>query len=165
MSYILKPTIFGLTMAASVSLSLVEAAYAQGGNDPISGIDMIIKEDPGSRPIRPLSLSTREIKQLNKLKGNARPKFLAKVITPRLAKISERAEASINWNKELQQGLSDHWCGPCKMATSFTLISKSKDPEVTYKVNFNIRFDTRTERSKAPNAEAKSAIKVKTKSQ
>ncbi len=52
-----------LTAAAALTLSLAMGAApasAQGGDDPIEGIDIIIRDLPGSRPIAPVSVGDDE---------------------------------------------------------------------------------------------------------
>ena len=58
-----------LAMAATLGIS---PAFAQGGDDPISGIDIIIKKNPSSQPVTKTSLSRLEITQFNQLKGRDR---------------------------------------------------------------------------------------------
>lgn len=125
------------------TLALPTIGFAQGGDDPMPGIDIIIKIDPSGDPIRHVSLSSGEIKQLNKLKGKARPNYLAKIVAPRLAKLSQGSEPPINWTKTLQQGIGKHWCGPCKMVTSFSVVAKTKEPKTAYKATFKIHFGER----------------------
>ena len=61
-------------------------SYGIGGNDPISGIDIIIKKNPGSKPITNFSLGNGAIKQANTLEGKKRVSYLTKVINDQLNK-------------------------------------------------------------------------------
>ena len=50
-----------LASSLAIAVALSASAFAQGGNDPISGIDIIIKRDPGSQPIKPGEYGQEEI--------------------------------------------------------------------------------------------------------
>jgi len=102
-------TAFGL--AATLGIS---PALAQGGDDPIPGIDIIIKKDPSSQPVVEFSLSGGEMKRFNALKGADRSAYLAKIAAPHLAKVGE-GRSEKEWAEMLTKALGDSWCGPCKM--------------------------------------------------
>ena len=44
-------------LALSAILAVPTQVFAQGGDDPIDGIDIIIKKDPGSQPIMPFGFT------------------------------------------------------------------------------------------------------------
>jgi len=122
-----------ITTAAAITASLMLAsapALAQGGNDPIEGIDIIIKKDPGSHPIKPFSLGAGQIKTLNQLKGADRPTFVLKSIAGRI-------DAGDSFVQSGMKALGKIWCGPCKMADEFTV--KFRDGEVTYTLDLAFR--------------------------
>ena len=74
------------TLAAALTLSLPLAASAdQGGDDPISGIDIIIKQDPSSQPIRNLTLSDRQLDKLGQMKGKDGARYMAEIIVKHIA--------------------------------------------------------------------------------
>lgn len=81
---LLKLSLLSLTLAVP-SLSL-----AAGGNDPIKGIDIIIKEDPGSQPIANIPFTDSEMSQYNELRENDRPTYLNKVIVPKLERVNKK---------------------------------------------------------------------------
>ncbi|PCJ76726.1 MAG: hypothetical protein COA53_00435 [Rhodobacteraceae bacterium] len=89
-------------------------AFAEGGNDPIGGIDIIVKEDPGSQRVVKFSLSGGEVKRFNALKGSERSAYLAKIAAPYLAKVGE-GRSEKEWAGMLTDALGDNWCGPCRM--------------------------------------------------
>lgn len=55
--------LFASAIAISFTMSSMfsSPAFAIGGNDPIPGIDIIIKKNPASRPLRPGSFGEKEI--------------------------------------------------------------------------------------------------------
>lgn len=57
----LSPSAKYLATGLMVALMSAPAVMAQGGNDPIPGIDIIIKRDPGSQPIAPGGFGEKEI--------------------------------------------------------------------------------------------------------
>ncbi|MEM5468268.1 hypothetical protein [Celeribacter marinus] len=91
-----------LTCAALLGFS---PAYAIGGNDPINGIDIIIKEDPGSRPIAPFSLSDGELKQINSVENQDRPKMTLSII-------AKRIEAGNGFVEAAMKAYSGQGCPP-----------------------------------------------------
>ncbi len=95
-------------LAASYALTIGGAVQAEGGNDPISGIDIIIKKDPGSKPIKPFSFDEREIKQINTLRGDDRPIYTLKIIAQEIG----AGEAFVAAGAKAFENI---WCGPCKM--------------------------------------------------
>jgi hypothetical protein len=111
---------FSATLMTTVGL---RPAFAIGGDDPINGIDIIIKKNPGSQPIKPFSLTEREIKQLNVLKGADRPMFVLKTVAVRI-------DAGENFVKSGMNALGTIWCGPCKMRDEIEV--QFTDAKVTY---------------------------------
>lgn len=82
------------------------AILAQGGNDPISGIDVIIKKDPGSKKVADFSLSDKEIKlQKRKMSFDDRRAYLVKSIAPRLEKLNKTNGWKIDWKPVLLKAL------------------------------------------------------------
>jgi hypothetical protein len=100
---------FGMSMMAGLS-----PALAVGGNDPITGIDIIIMKDPSSQPIKPFSLNGGDIKMLNGLKGADRPAYVLKTI-------AKRIDAGDEFVASGMKALDDIWCGPCKMVNDISV--------------------------------------------
>lgn len=120
----IPPKVTALILTATLTTTLgLPPAFAIGGNDPIPGIDIIIKKDPGSKPIQPFSLNEREIKQLNALKGSDRPAFVLKSVAGRI----DADESFVNSGMKV---LGDIWCGPCKMVDEISI--KFRDDKMTY---------------------------------
>jgi len=122
-----------ITTAAAISASLMLAAapaLAQGGNDPIEGIDIIVKKDPSSQPIKPFSLDEGQIKTLNRLKDADRRTFVLKSIAGRI-------EAGESFVPSGMTALGEIWCGPCKMADEISVTFR--DGEVTYTLDLTFR--------------------------
>jgi hypothetical protein len=112
--------------AAALGMTLMTGlspAMAQGGNTPVEGIDIIIKEAGISPPIKPFSLNGGEIKTLNKLKGADRPAFVLKTVAKRIG-------AGDSFVQSGMKALGDIWCGPCKMADEIAV--KFPDGKTTY---------------------------------
>jgi len=104
-------------------------ALAIGGDDPIEGIDIIIKKNPGSKPINPYSLTGIEIKMLNELKGVDRPAFVLKTIAKHIGEDGEFIDSGM-------KALGDIWCGPCKMVNDISV--KFPVGETTYMLDLHI---------------------------
>jgi hypothetical protein len=116
-----------LTLTAIAGLS---PALAAGGNDPIKGIDIIIKKDPGSQPIKPFSLGGSELEKLNAFQGTDRPRFVLKTIGTRL-------DAGKGFVTSGMTALGKIWCAPCKMADSFQV--KFPHDDATYTISITMR--------------------------
>lgn len=68
----------------------------QGGDDPMPGIDIIIKEDPSLVPIPPASPSRGQLKKLSKLKGSDSAQYLSKIIAGHIKKHGGGGKVSVN---------------------------------------------------------------------
>lgn len=123
--------------ASALSLAALSAlpANAIGGNDPIPGIDIIIKKNPGSRPIKPFSLSGGQLKKLNGLKGKDGAMYLAKIIAKHLA--GQECCGKINAGDLIASPLIKEWCAPCKMADEISFKFKAQD--ATFAVTLKIK--------------------------
>jgi len=120
---LLKLSLLSLTLAVP-SLSL-----AAGGNDPIKGIDIIIKKNPGSQPIANIPFTDSEINQYNELRENDRPAYLNKVIVPKLERVNKKYNYDIKWNPIIEKGIEQQWCitVPCDAKT--TVVMQLNIPE------------------------------------
>ena len=95
-------------LAATTALS--SAAFAQGGNDPIEGIDIIMKKDPSEEAIRnPFSFGEEELKTLNSLKGMDRPALIAGYAAQYAQKQARGAAPKGGWDAALKKGLIADW--------------------------------------------------------
>ena len=61
MTVSLSTSVKYITTGLAAALMSAPAAWAIGGNDPIEGIDIIVKENPGSQPITPGRFGEKEI--------------------------------------------------------------------------------------------------------
>lgn len=107
----------------SLTLAVPSLTFAAGGNDPIIGIDIIIKEDPGSQPIANIPFTDSEINQYNKLRESDRPAYLTKVIVPKLERVNQKYNYDINWNPIITKGVEQQWCitVPCDAKTTVVM--------------------------------------------
>lgn len=114
---LLKLSLLSLTLAVP-SLSL-----AAGGSDPIKGIDIIIKKDPGSQPIANIPFTDSEISQYNELRENDRLAYLNKVIVPKLERVNQKYNYDIKWNPIIEKGIEQQWCitVPCDAKTTVVI--------------------------------------------
>ena len=94
-------------LAATTALS--SAAFAQGGDDPISGIDIIMKKDPSQEPIKPVSFGEEELKKLNSLKGMDRPALIAGYAAQYAQRQAGGAAPKGGWDAALRKGLIADW--------------------------------------------------------
>lgn len=111
--------------------------FAQGGNDPVPGIDVIITTAgiKGVNPVEVYGLNSGELEKYNSMKAKGRAGYLARIIAVKMNKISEGASPKGGWQKLLQNSLTKKWCGPCKMV-AFTVQAKTAKPDASYKITF-----------------------------
>ncbi|WP_417244840.1 hypothetical protein [Celeribacter sp.] len=137
-TFLLGAAAFGMSMMAGLS-----PALAIGGDDPIPGIDIIIKKNPGSKPINPYSLTGSEIKMLNQLKGADRPVFVLKTVAKHIGEDGEFVGSGM-------KALGDIWCGPCKMVNDFSV--KFPVGDATYMLDLHIHGDGKDARMESAQA-------------
>ncbi|WLP94225.1 hypothetical protein [Psychrobacter sp. M13] len=119
---LLKLSLLSLTIALP-SLALSSLALAAGGDDPITGIDIIIKKDPGSQPIANIPFTDSEMSQYNELRENDRPAYLNKVIVPKLQSVNQKYNYPIKWDDIIEKGIEQQWCitVPCNAKTNMII--------------------------------------------
>lgn len=107
----------------SLTLAIPSLAFAAGGNDPITGIDIIILKDPSSQPIANIPFTDSEMRQYNALKGDDRPAYLTKVIVPKIERVTKKYNYDINWNPIITKGIEQQWCitVPCNAKTNMIM--------------------------------------------
>ncbi len=113
----------------SLTLALPSLSLAAGGNDPITGIDIIIKEDPGSQPIANIPFTDSEISQYNELRENDRLAYLNKVIVPKLERVNQKYNYDIKWNPIIEKGIEQQWCITVPCDTKSTMVIQLTIPE------------------------------------
>lgn len=125
---LLKLSLLSLTIALP-SLALSSLALAAGGDDPITGIDIIIKKDPGSQPIANIPFTDSEMSQYNELRENDRPTYLNKVIVPKLERVNKKYNYDIKWNPIIEKGIEQQWCITVPCDTKSTMVIQLTIPE------------------------------------
>lgn len=102
-----KRTFLSHATALFVSASFMATpAFAIGGDDPIEGIDIIIKKNPGSsRPVMNAGFGGGQLAKLNGMKGQDRPKYITSVVSDLVKKL----ELDRSFQKDLYKVLSSKW--------------------------------------------------------
>ena len=122
----------------SLTLAVPSLTFAAGGNDPITGIDIIIKKDPSSQPIANIPFTDSEISQYNELRENDRLAYLNKVIVPKLERVNQKYNYDIKWNPIIEKGIEQQWCitVPCDAKTTvvmqLTIPENMRESEVKF---------------------------------
>ncbi|MHA1128860.1 MAG: hypothetical protein ACTSRN_07920 [Alphaproteobacteria bacterium] len=88
------------------------SALASGGDDPVPGIDIIIKE--AGLAGQTVSFSKTEIAAVNEVKGMERPALIAKIAARYVAKYAKDANPEGGWYRVLSKGLTADWCLECQ---------------------------------------------------
>ena len=110
-------------------------ALAQGGDNPIPGIDIIIKEDPSQAPIKPFSMTGDEMAQLNRIKGVGRMELILKAA-------SKRAKVDEGFMKSGMSVMGKDWCGECPWPE--TASYQFKSGKTTYKLDLKFHAENRS---------------------
>lgn len=103
-----------LGAAGATTLAASLPAWATGGDDPMPGIDIIIKLDPSGDPIKPTSLTKAQLEKLNGMNIEEGVHFLSKIIADHLHKAAPDCCGKVSV-KDISAHLGKEWCGPCKM--------------------------------------------------
>ena len=137
----LKILLLGLSLLLPLDL------FAQGGNDPVPGIDVIIKRSAGAH----FSLTNQEMQRQNrKMSFNNRRAYLIKRMLLRLNKINRKNKWKIDWHKILYKGLDTVWCPP-KECYRTVLILNLGVPDEPNTSNVKFRLTTRKINRKVKN--------------
>ncbi len=141
----LKILLLGLSLLLPLDL------FAQGGNDPVEGIDVIIRRRPAPKPIAHFSLTGQEMQRQNrKMSFNNRRAYLIKRMLLRLNKINRKNKWKIDWHKILYKGLDTVWCPP-KECYRTVLILNLGVPDEPNTSNVKFRLTTRKINRKVKN--------------
>lgn len=133
-----RNTLLAGLSALMLSLTTPLPVLATGGDDPISGIDIIIKENPSLVPIKPFSLTDGQLEKLSGLKQKDGARFLSKIIADHIAKAGGGG-GKVDVQDLSFAALADEWCAPCKMVNSIAIKFKDPDSGVTYSVLLKLK--------------------------
>lgn len=136
----MKRYIFGLTAAALMSFT----AAAQGGNDPIEGIDIIMKEDPSQAPAYEFSASQSELEMVNKLTGPARSQYTSKVFGEKIRNHFPESKGKVDWNTFLFESVVDFRMndknGEAQEQSVAEKSISTPDGKTTYSMNYKLTW-------------------------
>jgi hypothetical protein len=130
-----KRTFLSHATALFVSASFaVGPALAQGGDDPIPGIDIIVKKDPGSQPVMDTSFDRGSLANLNEMKGQDRPKYITSVVY----ELTSEVGFDRSFREDLHKALSSNWSEKYRPEET-TINARSDDGEQRYTVTVVIK--------------------------
>lgn len=113
---------------------MATSALAQGGDDPIPGIDIIIKEDPSLIPVMDASFGRDPLAKLNDMKGQDRPEYITSVVSDLVKKV----ELDRSFQEDLYRALSSKWSEDYR-PDKVTIKARSKDGEQHYTLTVVIK--------------------------
>ncbi len=123
--------IIGITVSFSFTI-------LTGGNDPVEGIDIIVKIVPyPEKEVFNGEVNDLTIRQLNALSDEERSVFLSKY----LATVFEEQLEEKNIEKHILKGLLQTRCSDCKRFETFVFLVPSKNKKFNYKVTIKATFD------------------------
>ena len=121
----------------------------QGGDDPVPGIDIIIKEESvtGFTPLAgaalgaagPLKMDNQSLKKLSALADIERSVYLSKYLTPIFEKVTKEKGVE----KAILKGLIETRCIECKSFEVFSFKVPSNKSKKMYSITLNTKFDTK----------------------
>ena len=132
-----------ITLIASTCFLLPMLSYAQGGNTPVPGIDIIIKEAGISAKV---DLNDSQLKRVSALKDEARSHYLSKVIPPMLNKAMEGRFNEKELQSVLLKQLLANRCNPCKAFETFSYKAQDSRTKKSYSVTFNLHTQVKSDR-------------------
>lgn len=118
-------------------------ALAQGGNDPVPGIDVIIKREGVFKKVE---LDDRHLAQVSALKDEARSNYLAKVLPPMINKAMEGKLDEKELQQVLHKQLLANRCDPCRDFETFSYTEKDSRTKATYNLRFNLYTDVKVQK-------------------
>jgi hypothetical protein len=121
----------------------------QGGNDPVPGIDIIIKEagTTGFTPLAgaalgaagPIKMDKQSLKELSALADIERSVYLSKYLTPIFEKVTKEKGVE----KAILNGLIETRCIECKSFEVFNFKVPSNNSKKMYSITLKTKFDTK----------------------
>lgn len=147
-------------MLLSITLLIPTLVFAQGGNTPVEGIDIIIKEAGKSGKVE---LNERQLKRVSALKDEARSYYLSEVIPPMLNKAMDGKYNEKELQNILLKQLLANRCNPCKVFETFSYKAQDSRTKETYSVTFNLhtQVDISKPQRKVAEVSASRELKVK----
>ena len=133
---------FKSVTAIALALGYAGISLAQGGNDPIEGIDIIIKRDALCHPRCPGlaggSFTPDQLKKINSLKGMDRPSYMAMIGAQYAQKATEGAQPKGGWEDVFKRALVENW-NPEEKGGSTTV--RAQTGKQAYKVTFTVQAE------------------------
>nr|WP_320136052.1 hypothetical protein [uncultured Amphritea sp.] len=147
-------------MLLSITLLIPTLVFAQGGNDPVEGIDIIVKSVIMSETVE---LNERQLKRVSALKDESRSYYLSEVIAPMLNKAMGGKYNEKELQNILLKQLLANRCNPCKAFETFSYKAQDSRTKETYSVTFNLhtQVDIAKPQRKVAEMSASRELKVK----
>lgn len=121
-----RNTLLAALSALLVSLIAPLPLLASGGNTPVPGIDIIVKEAGITASFAP-----RDLKAVNALKGMEKPALIGKIAAGYVTKITKGEAPKGGWAPVLSKGLIKDWCLDCKGGTTKINAKTSEGKSIT----------------------------------
>ncbi|MBU2966914.1 hypothetical protein Q4508_18215 [Amphritea sp. 2_MG-2023] len=147
-------------MLLSITLLVPTLVFAQGGDTPVEGIDIIIKAAGLSGKVE---LNEGQLKRVSALKDEVRSYYLSEVIPPMLNKAMGGKYNEKELQNILLKQLLANRCNPCKAFETFSYKAKDSRTKETYSVTFNLhtQVDIAKPQHKVAEVSASRELKVK----
>lgn len=128
-----RNTLFYALSILLICLTTPQPLFANGGDDPIAHIDILIQENivnatKGDR-VR-ASFTRRDLKEVNVRKGTNRPDQIARISARYVSQLATGAP-STSWGHVLGKGLRHDWCTTCRGGTTVLTAKTTEGRTVT----------------------------------
>lgn len=127
-----RNTLFAALSILLMCLTAPLPLFANGGDDPISSIEIVIKET-GIRTTKgqhiSVSFTRRDLKEVNVRKGRERAYQIA-MIAERYVTQLAKGTPTTSWGHVLVKGLLHDWCNDCRGGTT-VLKARTTDGSTT----------------------------------
>jgi hypothetical protein len=133
------------TSGFALALVLASTAFAQGGNDPVPGIDIIIKEAGIQAPIINIGFNPDQLKKLNSLKGFDRPAYMASVGAGIAQKTARGAPPKGGWEAAFKETLTKNWTVEERGGSTTVNVATQ---EQKYAITFTVRTEEDIDKEK-----------------
>ncbi len=125
------------TLLLSITLLAPGLAFAQGGNDPVPGIDVIIKREAGIAAR--VELNDEQLGKVSALKDEERSVYLSEVLPPIINKAMDGRFNETELQMILLKNLLANKCDPCRAFETFSYSAVDSKSKQVYTIQFNLQ--------------------------
>lgn len=131
------------TLLLSITLLAPGLVFAQGGNDPVEGIDVIIKEAGLAARVE---LDDEQLGKVSALKDEDRSIYLSEVLPSMINKAMDGRFNETELQMILLKNLLANRCDPCNAFETFSYSAIDSKSKQVYSIQFNLQTKVKREK-------------------